>query len=76
MTTNNNENLESCASQNKRIRAYLEAGNKLTQMDALKLFRCFRLASRIHDLRDMGVNITKRMIITSSGKRVAEYSIA
>ena len=72
---NDNENLESCESQNKRIRAYLEAGGKLTQAQAYTMFQCFRLASRIHDLRDEGVNIDKEMIITPSGKRVAEYSI-
>ena len=72
---NINENKTSSASQNKRIRAYLEAGNKLTQQKALDLFGCFRLASRIHDLRDAGMSIGKEMIITPTGKRVAEYSV-
>lgn len=33
--------------QKELIREYLERGNSLTPMDALELFGCFRLATRI-----------------------------
>ena len=73
---NNNENKMSSESQNAQIIAWLEEGNKITAYEALKHFGCLRLASRIHDLREMGWNIVKEMIILPNGKRVAEYSLA
>lgn len=72
---NDNENLKSSESQNAQILAWLENGNKITALDALKHFSCFRLASRIHDLRERGCDITKEMIILPNGKRVAQYSL-
>lgn len=72
---NNNENKTSSESQNSKILEYLLNGGKLTQMEALKLCGCFRLASRIWDLRERGYNITKEMIILTNGKRVAQYSL-
>lgn len=73
---NNNENKTSSESQNAKILAWLEDGNKITALDALRLFGCFRLASRVYDLRERGHNITKEMVIQPNGKRVAEYSLA
>jgi hypothetical protein len=58
-----------------RILAHLRAGNRLTALDALESFGCFRLAARIHELRNQGWQIAERMVETSSGKRVAEYSL-
>lgn len=72
---NINPNMQSSASQCARIKEYLEAGNKLTSLEALKLFGCMRLPSRIHDLNKMGMNIKKEMIVVSTGKRVAQYSL-
>ena len=72
---NNNENKTSSESQNSKILEYLLDGNKLTQMEALELCGCFRLASRVYDLRERGYNITKEMIISKNGKRVAQYSL-
>lgn len=72
---NNNENKTSSENQNAKILEYLQSGGKLTQMEALKLCGCFRLASRIWDLREHGYNITKEMIILTNGKRVAQYSL-
>lgn len=74
--SNDNDNEESCASQCAKIRAWLERGNTLTSLEALKLFGCMRLASRISDLRNDGVNVQKERIKTASGKFVAQYSIA
>ena len=72
---NINDNAQSSASQCKKIAAWLENGNRLTQLEALNLFGCFRLASRIHDLRDSGMDIKMERIITPHGKRVAQYYI-
>ena len=73
---NNNPNLESSEAQNTKIAKWLEAGNSITQMEALNMFQCFRLASRISDLRKRGMDIFKQMILTPSGKRVAKYKLA
>jgi len=66
-------------SQNKRIRAYLESGRKLTPLDALYQFGCFRLGARIYDLKRRGMLIETDIIeITSPAvyngkKKVAQY---
>jgi hypothetical protein len=61
--------------QANRILRYLEAGNRLTALEALERFQCLRLAARIHELRDAGWQIEERTVVTRSGKRVAEYSL-
>jgi hypothetical protein len=58
-----------------RILAYLRAGHRITALDALELFGCFRLAARIHELRQDGWRIQERAVETRGGKRVAEYFI-
>lgn len=73
---NTNDNTKSSSSQNALIRAWLKAGKTLTSLEALNLFGCMRLASRIHDLREQGLNIGTKKIITATGKRVTQYFIA
>ena len=58
-----------------RILAHLRAGNRLTALEALEKFGCFRLAARIHELRREGWNVQERTVETRGGKRVAEYSL-
>lgn len=72
---NINDNKESSASQNARIAAWLESGHTITSLEALPRFGCLRLASRICDLRDRGMDIKAEKIITLSGKRVTMYSL-
>lgn len=72
---NINDNYKSTASQNVQIKNYLLEGNKITSLEALNLFGCMRLASRIHDLRDMGLDIHTEKVKTPSGKTVTQYSI-
>ena len=56
-------------SQNKQIRKWLRSGRKLTPLDALYQFGCFRLSARIYDLRKEGMAIKSETIaITSAGK--------
>ncbi|NBU70883.1 MAG: hypothetical protein EBS53_05440 [Bacteroidetes bacterium] len=59
--------------QNARILAHLKTGRTLTALEALEWFKCFRLASRVCDLRKAGYDVQKRTVKTNSGKSVAEY---
>ena len=72
---NINDNPKSSASQCAQITEWLLNGNKLTSLEALNIFGCLRLASRIHDLRERGLSIHTERIITPSGKSVTQYSI-
>ena len=72
---NYNENKQSSASQCAKIRAWLLGGNTLTSLEALNLFGCMRLASRIHDLRERGMAIKKGRVTTPTGKSITQYSI-
>ena len=62
-------------SQNKQISDYLNKGKKLTPIDALNKFGCFRLAARIADLRNEGMNIVTNTIKLENKKQIAQYSI-
>jgi len=62
-------------SQNKQIADYLNKGKKLTPIDALNKFGCFRLAARIADLRNEGMNIVTNTIKLDNKKLIAQYSI-
>ena len=60
-------------SQNAAILADLQRGWRITSIDALEAYGCLRLSGRIYDLRQAGHPIVAEMIVTDSGKRVAEY---
>jgi hypothetical protein len=60
-------------SQNALIKGWLLNGYSLTQLEALNQFGCFRLAARISDLRDKGLNVVTDMVTLENGKRVARY---
>lgn len=68
-----NPNEMSSESQCAKIKDWLESGKVIDGMIALTMFGCFRLPSRIHDLRERGMAITDRWKTTESGKRVKEY---
>ncbi|CAG9867155.1 helix-turn-helix domain-containing protein [Bacteroides ovatus] len=53
--------MEQAASHNQLIRQRLMEGGSITGMEALRDFGCYRLASRISDLRREGLNIEKTM---------------
>lgn len=65
---------ETTKTQCQRIAAHLQAGHKITPLDALSLFGCFRLGARIWDLRNNGMQI-ERELVQVNGKRVARYYI-
>lgn len=53
--------MEQAASHNQLIRQRLMEGGSITGMEALRDFGCYRLASRISDLRREGLDIEKTM---------------
>ncbi len=59
-------------SQNKQILAHLKKGNKITPLQALNKFDCFRLAARMANLKDAGHKIDSKMI-TRNNKRFKQY---
>lgn len=59
--------------QTEAIKQYLDAGNSITAIEALNKFGCFRLASRIHDLKTEGYVVDKIMITGENNKRYAQY---
>lgn len=72
---NDNPNEVSSASQNWRILAYLREGETITSLEALKMFQCFRLASRMTDLKNMELGFDSVRIKTPTGKHVKAYFI-
>ena len=68
--------MEHTESQNKKIKAWLQEGHTITAITALEIFKCFRLAARIRDLKQSGVPIDSQFIEVESGKKVKEYWIA
>ena len=63
------------ASQNAKILKHLMRGQKLTQLEALSRFGCFRLGARIHDLKAKDYPIESERYKMNNGKIVARYFI-
>lgn len=60
--------------QREQILEWMQKGNPITPLGALKLFNCLRLGARIKELRDMGYDIVTEMISVGA-KRVARYRL-
>ena len=54
----------------------VHAGCTITQLEAVGLYSCFRLASAIHDLRAKGYDIRLTLKIDPLGKQYGEYRLA
>lgn len=78
--TNHNPNSSTSNSQRAQIAGYLKHGNFITSVMAQNLFGCARLASRIDELRQSGMQIETHWLTIRNrhGKpvRVAEYRLA
>ena len=61
--------------QEEQILAHLKSGKRITPLEALNLYKCFRLGGRIFSLRKLGHNIETKMIPIEKGKRIAEYRL-
>ena len=72
---NINDNAQSSATQCNMIADWLNNGNTITSLEALTMFGCMRLASRICDLRDRGMAIDTKRIKTATNKYVTQYSL-
>lgn len=64
--------MKKASSQNLKILKALKKGARITPMDALRRFGCFRLSARIADLRMAGNKIFSHMV-ERNGKHIAEY---
>lgn len=70
---NINLNEKESRTQCNMIADYLQKGYSITSLEALEKFGCLRLASRVHDLKERGLNIGKKIITLPNNKRVCEY---
>jgi len=61
-------------SQNTLILTHLKKGKTLTPLQALRLFDCWALSSRISNLKSDGHKIKTEMV-TKNGKTFARYSL-
>jgi hypothetical protein len=61
-------------SQAIQVLSYLKEGNRLTSLEAVKLFGTLRLAARILDLRDKGHQI-ESVTVERAGKKMSQYFI-
>lgn len=48
----------------------------ITQVEAHELYRVYRLASRINDLKNLGVEIVATPVLDLTGRRYVRYSLA
>lgn len=69
-------NEKSVETQKAQIRQYLLDGNKITPLEALRMFGSLRLAAIIFTLRDEGMDIVTERIKVGKGKMVAQYSLS
>ena len=72
---NINENATSSQSQESKILDYMLRGHKITGIEALNLWGCFRLPARIADIQKRGFPVKSEFITTNTGKRVKAYWI-
>lgn len=63
-------------SQNKQIAAWLKKGKTIAPLQALNQFGCFRLASRINDLKSEPYNLNiESKIIYEHPVKFAQYKL-
>jgi hypothetical protein len=62
-------------SQRTEILDYLQKGNAITPLEALKYFGCFRLAAVIHTLRERG-HVIETQMVKHGEKEFASYRLA
>ena len=62
-------------SQSLLILNHLRIKGSITSLEAMSLYRIFRLAARVNELRDQGHEIETDMKTDLRGKRYASYSL-
>lgn len=68
-----NPNSASSASHKAKIYAHLMDGHTINPYASWVKFSCYRLASRISDLKREGKKVSSRWLVSAEGKRVKEY---
>lgn len=58
------------------LKAHLKSGKSITQLEAIGLYSMFRLAARVHELKQQGWNIVTTLKLDSNGSQYAEYKLA
>lgn len=61
--------------QTQAILKHMQNGNEVTALEALMRFKCMRLAARIKDLREMGIDIADRWVTRDDNKRFKAYRL-
>ena len=61
--------------QREEILNHLQSGGYITPIEALEWFGCFRLASRISELKKEGYPIQSKMVLNRYGKKFSRYSL-
>lgn len=62
-------------SQTTQIQQHLQKGKSINAIQALDKYGCFRLAARIADLRNDGMNIKTTIVKLKNKKQIASYSV-
>lgn len=62
-------------SQNRKILGFMLINGSITPAKALKHYGVMRLGARIHELKKKGYSITSKLIKTSAGSHIAEYTL-
>ena len=70
---NINENRKTSKSQNALILEWMLAGNTITQLEALSMCGCSRLAARIADIRAKGYLVYSEFVTGENGKKFKKY---
>lgn len=63
------------STQTQAILRHLQSGKAITPLESLQLYGCFRLTSRIYDIKKLGFKIESKMVDVGNGKHVAEYTL-
>tara|TARA_R110002096_G_scaffold54020_3_gene139796 strand:+ start:819 stop:1016 length:198 start_codon:yes stop_codon:yes gene_type:complete len=62
-------------SQKSVILKHLKTGKSISPLKALGLYGCYRLASRVNDLRKDGHNIETMIQADGTGRNYAQYRL-
>lgn len=67
--------LKSKQSQNAQVYRFMREQGRINALQAVNQLGCFRLASRIYDLKREGYNIATEIKSMSDGRHWAEYHL-
>ena len=59
----------------EQLRNHLRSGKSITQLEAIGLYSLFRLAARVHELKQKGWNIITTEKRDANGAVYAEYKL-